>query len=147
MKRLTVTAITIVSLVFALAVTGCDNKPEEKASAPATTKTMKEQIPAAVEQVKEKAEHVVEEVKEKTEQVVEEAKKITAETVEKAKEAGAAVQETGTEMIEKANDKVHELTGGVNQEQAPTESTVQKEMEKKTLDLKKTLNNKLIEGC
>lgn len=75
MNRLTVTTIAIVSLVFALAVTGCDNKPEEKASAPAETKTMMEQVPAVVEQVKEKAEHVVEEVKEKTEQVVEEAKK------------------------------------------------------------------------
>jgi len=147
MNRLTVSAIAIVSLVFSWAITGCDNKPEEKASAPAETKTMKEQIPAVMEQVKEKTEHVVEEVKEKTEMIVEEAKKITAETVEKAKEAGAAVKETGAEMMDKANDKVHELTSGMNQDQTPAEPTVPQEVEKKTLDLKKTLNNKLIEGC
>ena len=147
MNRSALSVIAIVSFVCLFALSGCDSKPEEKAPAPSTTKSMKEQVPVVVEQVKEKAEHVVEEVKEKTEQVVEEAKKITTETVEKAKEAGVAVKETGAEMMDKANEKVNELTGSVSQEQVPAEPTVQQEVEKKTLDLKKTLNKTLIEGC
>lgn len=146
MKRLTLPALAIVFFSLSLLSTGCD-KPEEKAPAPAKTQTMKEQIPAVVEKIEEQAEHVVEEVKEKTEHAVEEAKKITAETVEAAKEAGKAMKETGAEMMDKAAEEVNELTQKINQNKAPGETTVQQELEKKTLELKKPVNTRLIEGC
>ena len=135
MKHLTVSGIVSISLALALMAGGC-GKSEEKAEVPSKAETVTEHaVTEHAAPAMEKAEEAVE-----TGQVHEaaEVKGLGTEAVEAVKDAGTSMKEAGMGMLDKAVEKVEEVTGTAEEHAAevPTEA-----------DVHETVKKKMLEGC
>ena len=144
-KRLTVSGIVSISLAFALMAGGC-GKSEEKAEVPSKAETAVEHAATEHAPAVEKAHEAV-----GSGQVHEEAevKGLATEAVEAAKETGTSIKDAGMGMLEKAAEKVEEMTGTAEEHaaEAPDVSAAHGEMEEEAAEAGHAVKKKMFEGC